>query len=145
MAAAFLELWRRRATVRIVDDSVLPWLIVTALNSHRNHVRTAIRYRATLGRLHATDPEDDPQLAAEDQVLAGRRSAALRSALRRLSSADAALVVLIDLEAEDQQRVAELLGIRPGALRTRLHRARARLRADLLTDRPTLFPTEEMP
>ena len=26
-AAAFLELWRRRRQVRIVDDSVLPWLL----------------------------------------------------------------------------------------------------------------------
>ncbi len=28
-AIVFLELWRRRASVRFVDGSLLPWLIVT--------------------------------------------------------------------------------------------------------------------
>jgi RNA polymerase sigma-70 factor (ECF subfamily) len=29
LAGAFLELWRRRTSVRLVGDSVLPWLLVT--------------------------------------------------------------------------------------------------------------------
>jgi DNA-directed RNA polymerase specialized sigma24 family protein len=36
VAAAFLELWRRRGDVRLVDGSVLPWLLVTATNASRN-------------------------------------------------------------------------------------------------------------
>ena len=31
LGAAFLELWRRREDVRVVDGSVLPWLLVTTL------------------------------------------------------------------------------------------------------------------
>lgn len=32
----FLEAWRKRATVRFVDDSLLPWLLVTATNAAGN-------------------------------------------------------------------------------------------------------------
>lgn len=143
MAAAFFELWRRRADVRVVGGSVLPWLIATALNAHRNRVRTAMRYRAILARMHAADAEPDPALDAEERVFAGQRAAALRASLRSLTPADAALVVLVDLENQDQREVADLLGIRPGALRVRLHRARTRLRIDLLTSDPHLFSPEE--
>ena len=40
-AVAFLELWRRRDHVRLVDGSVLPWLLVTAGNVARNQRRAA--------------------------------------------------------------------------------------------------------
>ena len=34
-SASFFELWRRRASVILVSDSVLPWLLVTAGNIAR--------------------------------------------------------------------------------------------------------------
>ncbi len=43
LAAAFLELWRKRASVRVVDGSVLPWLLATATNVGHNHGRTRRR------------------------------------------------------------------------------------------------------
>jgi RNA polymerase sigma-70 factor (ECF subfamily) len=45
-ASVFLELWRRRAEVRLVDGSVLPWLLVTTTNVGRNSARGTRRYRA---------------------------------------------------------------------------------------------------
>lgn len=51
MATAFLELWGRRAKVRPVDDSVLPWLLVTTTNVGRNSGRTALRYGKLLSAL----------------------------------------------------------------------------------------------
>src|SRR6476661_9649347 len=51
MAAAFLELWRRRAKVRIVDGSIVPWLLVTTTNMARNSGRAALRYRRLLDSL----------------------------------------------------------------------------------------------
>ena len=47
-AAAFFELWRRRDAVRVVDGSVLPWLLVTATNLSRNASRGTRRYHAML-------------------------------------------------------------------------------------------------
>lgn len=143
LAAAFLELWRRRVDVELVDGSVYPWLVVAALNAHRNRVRTAIRYRAVLRRLHGDEVSADPEGLAEDRLVERQRAAAIRRGLTRLSGADAALVVLVDLEGQDQRNAARILGLRPGTLRTRLHRARARLRSELLTERPDLFAQEE--
>jgi len=50
-AAAFLELWRRRKSVRVVDGSILPWLLVTATNVARNLARGLRRHRALIGAL----------------------------------------------------------------------------------------------
>lgn len=143
LAAAFLEPWRRRDDVELVNGSVYPWLVVAALNAHRNRVRTAVRYRLVLRRLHGEDTAADPQAIAEDRLTERQRSVAVRRALTRMSRADAALVVLVDLEGQDQGDAARLLGLRPGTLRTRLHRARARLRSELVSDRPDLFAQEE--
>ena len=50
-AAAFFELWRRRRSVHLVNDSVLPWLLVTTTNLARNLTRGLRRYRALLATL----------------------------------------------------------------------------------------------
>lgn len=143
LAAAFLELWRRRNDVELINGSVYPWLVVAALNAHRNRVRTAVRYRAVLRRLHGDDERADPQELAENHLTERQRAAAVRRGLTRISRTDAALVVLVDLEGQDQRDAAHLLGLRPGTLRTRLHRARARLRSELVADSPDLFTQEE--
>ncbi len=51
LAAAFLELWRQRERVRVVDGSVLPWLLVTTTNLALNQRRWLRRHRAFLDRL----------------------------------------------------------------------------------------------
>ena len=43
VAAAFLELWRRRKDVPVVDGSVLPWLLVVANNLCLNRGRAMRR------------------------------------------------------------------------------------------------------
>ena len=43
-ASAFLELFRRRDDVRIVNGSVLPWLLVTTANLARNATRARRRW-----------------------------------------------------------------------------------------------------
>lgn len=66
VAATFLELWRRRKDVRVVDGSVLAWLLVTAGNHALNQGRGLRRYRAFLDRL----PRQEQQVeAAEAQAL----------------------------------------------------------------------------
>ncbi len=51
VASAFLELWRRRADARLVDGSVLPWLLIAATNIGRNAARGTRRHRQFLDRL----------------------------------------------------------------------------------------------
>src|SRR6478735_11743522 len=61
-AIGFLELWRRRDDVRVVDGSVLPWLLVTVTNTTRNLRRGRRRYRQLLMAL----PHGEHHLSAED-------------------------------------------------------------------------------
>jgi DNA-directed RNA polymerase specialized sigma24 family protein len=64
-ATVFLELWRRRKQVRVVDGSILPWLLVTTTNACRNMQRAARRYRTFIDAL----PRDPDSLGAEEELL----------------------------------------------------------------------------
>lgn len=61
-ATVFLEAWRRRQQVRLVDDSLLPWLYVVGANLIRNRRRRLHRQREALVRL----PRD--RAAASDEI-----------------------------------------------------------------------------
>jgi RNA polymerase sigma factor (sigma-70 family) len=126
-AAAFLELWRRRRSVRVVDGSVLPWLIVTATNLSRNLVRGLHRYRALIATLPRAEVADSAADIAVERIEEERIGEEVRQALGALSSADAALLALTMFEHYSPAQAAAALGISDGAARTRLHRARSRM------------------
>lgn len=134
--AAFLELWRRRESVRLVDGSVLPWLLVTTSNVARNARRSLRRYRAFLDSLPrgAIEP-DAAELAFREGW--GGVSPELRAALRALNAQDLALISLVVLEDLPLSQAGAALGLSPSAAKSRLHRARQRLRADLPTSLPS--------
>jgi RNA polymerase sigma-70 factor (ECF subfamily) len=141
-ASAFFELWRRRDRVRVVNGSVLPWLLVTALNLARNHGRGTRRYQALLHRLPRDRDRWDPIASIDDRYEAADRSTAVSLAVARLKPVDAQLIALTVQAELPIADAAAALGIPAGTARVRLHRARARLRAEL---GPTLFsnPIEE--
>jgi len=51
VATVFFETWRRRARIRFVEGSMLPWLLLTATNVARNLRRSTARYRQLLDGL----------------------------------------------------------------------------------------------
>lgn len=126
-AGAFFELWRRQKSVRVVDGSVLPWLLVTTTNLARNLTRGLRRYRALIDSL----PRAQSVSSAEDVALEHfeelRVAAQVKEALSGLSATDAALITLITFEHYSPAQVAAALGITDGAARTRLSRARSRM------------------
>jgi len=130
-AGAFLELWRRRKSVRVIDGSVLPWLLVTTTNLARNLTRGLRRYRTLIAAL----PRAEIAQSAEDVALEGieelRISTKVRDALSSLSPSDAALINLTMFEHYSPAQAAAALDITDGAARTRLHRARTRMAAAL--------------
>ena len=144
-AGAFLELWRRRKSVRVVDDSVLPWLLVTTTNLSRNLTRGLRRYRVLIAAL----PRAEVAKSAEDVALSRiedlRTAERVRSAMSGLSSSDAALITLIMFEHFSPAQAAIALGISNGAARTRLHRARNRMTEALasLEDGDSAHTTKE--
>lgn len=136
-AVAFLELWRRRESARVVRGSVLPWLLVTASNVARNQRRASWRYRRFLAALPR--PVDEPD-ASELLLAAGvlGLDPQLHEALRRLRGPDLHLLALVAIEEYPVADAAAVLGITEGAAKTRLHRIRVRLREALVTPSPEL-------
>lgn len=125
-ASAFLELFRRRDDVRLVNGSVLPWLLVTTANLARNSARARRRYREFLARL----PHSDEPAWAEG-VLSIDLDPGLLRALRQLPEGDVALLALVALEDFTIADAAAALGLKAATARTRLHRARQRIRKTL--------------
>ena len=126
-AGAFLELWRRRKTVRVVGGSTLPWLLVTATNLSRNLTRGLRRYRSLIATLPRPDVGNSAEDAVVERIEGARLKSEVRGALAALSPSDAALISLTMLEHYSPADAALALGISDGAARTRLHRARSRL------------------
>lgn len=123
VAITFFEAWRNRERVRVVDGSVLPWLLVTATNVGRNLRRSAGRYAALLERLppgeHTVDPAD--HVAGHDFAVY----------FDRLSPNDRQVLTLCVLEGYSERDAALTLGVAPGTVKSRLSRARRRLASAL--------------
>jgi RNA polymerase sigma-70 factor (ECF subfamily) len=130
-AGAFLELWRRRKAVRVVDGSVLPWLLVTTTNLSRNLTRGLRRYRTFIAKLPRVEVAQSAEEVALQQMEELEIAEKVRGALIGLSPVDAALVTLTLFGHYSPAQAAAALGIADGAARTRLHRARTRLAAAL--------------
>jgi RNA polymerase sigma factor (sigma-70 family) len=144
-AGAFLELWRRQKSVRVVDGSVLPWLLVTTTNLARNLTRGLRRYRALIAALPRAEVAPSAEDVALEQMAEFEIAAKVRDALSGLSPSDAALITLIMFEHYSPAQAASALGITDGAARTRLHRARTRMAAVLgtLEDDENINTTKE--
>ena len=127
VAIVFYEAWRRRADIRIVNGSMLPWLLVTANNTIRNMTRQHRRYRALLNRL--PPPEQSADIAEEFLEVTAREleSTLLRNAFDQLKPLDRDVLTLCVLEQLSTREAASALGIAEGTVKSWLHRAKARL------------------
>jgi RNA polymerase sigma factor (sigma-70 family) len=144
MAASFLELWRRRKEVRVVEGSILPWLLVTTSNMARNSARAARRYQRLLNSLprgqDVANSDADPYRRYQNQL-----DQDLARALGTLNTGDLHLVSLIVFEEHTIAAAAAVLGLTPAAAKSRMHRARQRLRTALDGDAPTNSSTAPTP
>jgi RNA polymerase sigma-70 factor (ECF subfamily) len=133
-ATVFLEAWRRRRQIELARDDAIPWLLGVATNVIRNRRRTERRYRAALERLpreRAAAFADDVDERLDDER---RMRNALRM-LKKLPRADQDVIALCVWEQLSYEQAALALDIPVGTVRSRLSRARARLRE--LTANPT--------
>ncbi|MCS5716157.1 sigma-70 family RNA polymerase sigma factor [Herbiconiux sp. CPCC 205716] len=126
---AFLELWRNRGAVRVVNGSLLPWLLVTVSNVASNSRRATARYRKLLDRL----PRTEPVPAVDDEALARLEPFGdeLQDAMRDLNPVDRQLATLVILEGFSVLDAAEAVNLSPGSAKTRLSRMKGRLRKRL--------------
>ncbi len=131
VAGAFLELWRKRQSVRLVDGSVLPWVLVTATNLSRNTTRSLRRYRSLIASLPRGYVSESAEDGVVRQIEELRLTKKIRDALGGLSPSDVALITLTTYEGYSTAQIAAAQGISDGAARTRLHRARSRMAGSL--------------
>jgi hypothetical protein len=107
-----------------------PWLVGIGLNACRALLRP---HRELVGR-------DDVVAEPLDIVAAREVVTRVREAIAELPKGQREAVTLYYLAGLTQAEAAEHLGIPPGAVKTRLHKARASLRVRLrpLTEEPTM-------
>jgi RNA polymerase sigma-70 factor (ECF subfamily) len=129
-SVVFLETWRRRGHVRMESGSLLPWLYGVATNVLKNHRRALKRHREALARMPALPSAQDGSEEAAERLDAERRMSQVIKSIRALSRRDQEVLVLCVWEGLGYAEAATALGIPVGTVRSRLARARGRLRDD---------------
>lgn len=111
------------------DASLRNFLIGIAVNHARHHVRSAVRRRALADRVARESPEQESRPDFEHE----RRSLgeALSRALDALPLDERVAFVLCAVEERTSAEVAVLVGSRDTTIRSRLHKARQKLREQL--------------
>ncbi|MDG5803431.1 RNA polymerase sigma factor [Streptomyces ossamyceticus] len=132
MADTFLDAWRTREQVDPDGGSLKPWLLGMATNKARNANRGLGRRLAFLARRPAPGPVADFADEAAGRVDDARRLAAVRQVYGRLRRGEREVLALCVWSGLDYAQAAEALGVPVGTVRSRLSRARERLRR--LTD-----------
>jgi RNA polymerase sigma-70 factor (ECF subfamily) len=122
VAETFLIAWRRLRDVPTGEDARL-WLYGVARRVLANQRRGEHR-RLRLGERLRTEL---PAMVAEQAAPSGERSAVL-TALSGLDEADRELLLLVGWEGLEPAQPARVVGGSAVAVRSRLHRARRRLR-----------------
>lgn len=125
VAETFTIGWRRLDDVPDGDAALL-WFYGTARKVLANQHRRTRRRSELVDRLGS---QLSRARVVEEAVSDDRMTA--RSALRRLSDDDRELLMLASWEGLDSDRLSVLLGCSRTAVRIRLHRARARLAAEM--------------
>ncbi len=127
LSVVFLEAWRRRDK-ELPPEKVLPWLYGIATNVLRNRQRAERRFRAALARVPEPLPQADFSGETDDRLDDERSMQHALVALSQLPRREQDVFVLcawFELSYED---AALALDLPVGTVRSRLSRARQRLR-----------------
>ena len=132
----YVRAWHKLAQLRD-PDSFLPWLRQLTRNLARDHLR---RQKARPGDAPDGDAEAEiARLAAVDRTgetamvatIVDEHARALDAAFDELPAEAREVITLYYREGRSTDQVAELLGLRPTAVRQRLARARQRLKGEV--------------
>lgn len=125
---AFLRAWHKLGDYRPASAAFSTWLFTIARNLALNELERAARHQPPSGQ----EAEAECGAPQPPEALARRqRQARLHAVLRTLPLADRSALALAYIEELDLDAVARIEGCTAGAIKTRLHRAREKLRAML--------------
>jgi RNA polymerase sigma factor (sigma-70 family) len=128
-AEVFLLAFRMRARYDPAAPSALPWLYGIATNVlHRHRRKEKAQYRAWARTGADPTAAGDHAESVVLQVAASERARQLSGALARLTQKERDVVLLTAWGELSYEQVAEALRIPVGTVRSRLNRARGRLR-----------------
>lgn len=116
----FLLAWRKPAQVRLVNETALPWLLVTCRNFARNHTR---RERRTVQLNRPPEQITDDSAVLELQWVL--------DSIAYLPETDRSVCELVLLHGLTYREAAERLSISEASVGKRLHRSRQRIRKDV--------------
>jgi RNA polymerase sigma factor (sigma-70 family) len=133
----FLIAFRRRESYDPARSLARPWLYGIATRLVARHRRSEERYLRALQRT-GVDPLPEPMAeTVVRQVAAGAQDRALAGALTRLPRGERDVLLLVAWADLSYEETAQTLGVPLGTVRSRLHRARRRLREALGGTDPT--------
>ncbi len=127
----FLEAWRRRQSVRFYGTSALPWLYGVATNVVRNHQRSLRRHAAALARLPRPEPEPDFAGDVDERVDIEAAMKQIADLVAELPTPEQDVFVLCVWQDLPYAAAAQALELAEATVRSRLFRARGRIREQL--------------
>jgi RNA polymerase sigma-70 factor (ECF subfamily) len=127
VSAVFLEMWRKRETIRGFRGSIRPWLLLTANYVNANRSRSIRRLSDFVQRGIVSDvvPDHAETVARQDEVR--QQLTAVVTTFQQLPKLDQDIVTLCLVEELSYAETAEILGVSHSVVRNRLSRARAKL------------------
>lgn len=135
-AQTFLVGFDKRARYDPDQPDARPWLFGIATNLLRRHLRQESRRLRAYART-GVDPLLDPFEGAEARIDASGRRPELAGALGRLDAKELDVLLLYAWADLSYAEIAQALGIPIGTVRSRLARARRRVRELLEPERAT--------
>jgi RNA polymerase sigma-70 factor (ECF subfamily) len=138
LAETFLIAWRRLDAVP-AGDATRAWLLGVARRVLANQRRGARRHAGLAERLAEELTAKLPAPTRPDSGDAG-----LRQALARVPERDRELLLLSAWEGLTPAQIAAVTGLHRATVRTRLHRARRRLRTELELEKTNPSPTYDL-
>lgn len=129
VSLTFLEAWRLRGRLRDEGETPRPWLMGIAVNVLRNTGRAARRHQRALARVPRRDVLPDFADELVGRMADAATLAAAKAALDRLKRPEREVFALCVWADLGYGEAARALGVPVGTVRSRLSRARRRLRA----------------
>ncbi|MFF3518422.1 RNA polymerase sigma factor, partial [Streptomyces sp. NPDC002573] len=128
VSLTFLEAWRLRERLRDEGETPRPWLMGIATNVLRNTARTARRHDRALALVPARETVPDFAEELVGRMADAEQLAAAQIALAQLRQSEREVFTLCVWSGLGYAEAAQALDVPVGTVRSRLSRARARLR-----------------
>ncbi|MFC6882241.1 MULTISPECIES: RNA polymerase sigma factor [Actinomadura] len=143
VAETFLVAFRARASYDTARGDARAWLYGIATNLVRRHRRDEVRQLRALARTGADPVTESFSDAADTRLSAGAARRALAAALARLPAAQRDVLLLVAWEGLTYDEAGRALGVPAGTVRSRMNRARGKLRGALGGIDPTAVTEEQ--